>query len=198
MPGIDLLEPSEEDVREAMRSMALSASISPADAKALFKAAQVRTLARLRAAVLVRDLMSRELTVLAPDTPLDRAAALLARAGISGAPVCQGARLVGVVSVKDFLCALGLPKDAPPVALAARVLSGGAAVPASLPGGPVSRIMTTPPLSVSPQLPASDAAGLMAREGVRRLPVVEDGRLVGIITQTDLLHAFGNLLGEMA
>ncbi|MCL4721264.1 MAG: CBS domain-containing protein [Gammaproteobacteria bacterium] len=54
---------------------------------------------------------------------------------------------------------------------------------------PVSRIMTTPAIVIAPEAPLRDAADLMTDNGLHHLPVVREGRLVGILSATDLLRA---------
>jgi len=187
--------PQVDDIYEAMRELGSFVDISPSDARDLFALARRHATARLRASVRVEQLMTREVVTAAPEDTLRQAARMLAGAGVSGAPVTRGGELLGVVSVKDFLPLLGLGKDAPPVALVARALAGEGCpdVPGNL---CVRDVMTTPARTVEPGLPAFDAARLMAEGGIRRLPVLDGGALVGIITQTDLVRAFGDLLEE--
>lgn len=205
MPSPDRLStaPTDADIIEAMRELDSFMDITPSDARELFRVAHVQTLRRLREAVRVRDLMTRQVVSLEPETPLPEAARTLAEAGISGAPVVSRGQLLGVVSVKDFLGALGLPKNAPPVALVAQVLgrqmqTGNACAPADLERLLVRDIMTAPALAVDAGMAASDAAQLMSSNAIRRLPVTEAGELAGMITHTDLLRAFGVTLGQNA
>ena len=205
MPSPDTLSaaPIDADIIEAMRDLDSFMDITPSDARELFRVTRAHTLRRLREAVRVRDLMTRPAVALAPDTPLAEAARVLAEAGISGAPVVSHGQLLGVVSVKDFLGALGLPKNAPPVALVAQVLgrqmqTGNACAPADLERLLVRDIMTAPALAVDAGMAASDAAQLMSAKAIRRLPVTEAGSLAGMITHTDLLRAFGVTLGQSA
>jgi CBS domain-containing protein len=58
----------------------------------------------------------------------------------------------------------------------------------------VSQIMTTPVIAVSPRAPASEAAKLMIKNGIRRLPVRDRSRVVGMLTTTD----FAKFLSEKA
>ncbi len=54
----------------------------------------------------------------------------------------------------------------------------------------VEQVMTTAVITVAPSRPAQDAAQLMLDHKIGALPVVDGGRLVGIVTETDLLRAF--------
>lgn len=192
-------ETTDSDIMEAMRELDSFMDITPSDARELFRVAQAQTVKRLRQSTRVRDLMTSGPIVLKPDTPLPEAAGVLAEAGISGAPVVSRGQLQGVVSVKDFLAALGLPKSAPPIALVAQVLgrqmqTGNTCARANLERLLVRDIMTAPAVAVDAGLAASDAAQIMSAKAIRRLPVTEGGELAGIITHTDLLRAFGDML----
>lgn len=188
-------DPQADDIFEAMREFGSFVDITPSDALELFKLAQRHAVARLRESVHVAQLMSREVIRIAPDACIHDAAEVLAKAGISGAPVMQGNTLIGVVSVKDFLPLLGLEKNAPPVALVAWTLAGKAC-PGTDATVRVRDIMTAPARTISPETTASEAARIMADSAIRRLPVLEGNTLVGIITHTDIVRAFGDLLEE--
>ena len=190
------LDPQADDFYEAMRDFGSFVDITPDDARQLFLLAQRHTVARLRASVRVQDLMTSQVITLAPDALIPEAAATLARAGISGAPVTEAGALVGVLSVKDFLPLLGLEKSAPPVALVAGALAGKAC-PGVDPDLRVRDVMTAPAMTIGPERPASEAARLMAENAIRRLPVLRDGALAGIITHTDIVRSFGDLLEEV-
>jgi CBS domain-containing protein len=64
----------------------------------------------------------------------------------------------------------------------------------------VSEVMHTPVITITPDSALRDAADRMRREGIGSLPVCdsEDGHLVGIITETDLLRALSEILAERA
>lgn len=188
-------DPSTKDILAAMRALESFMDITPSDAEALFKAAHAQVMERLRTSILVRDLMATQVLSLSPGDNVRPAAKRLAEAGVSGAPVVDGGELVGVVSVKDFLRLLGLSADAPPIALAAALLSGEACSGAGLESVPVRAIMTSAVHTISPDTPAFVAAQTMSRVTINRLPVTEEKRLVGIISRSDIVKAFGDMLG---
>lgn len=131
----------------------------------------------------VKDLMTRDLLTLAPNTTIREAAEILATEHVSGAPVVHVGRPLGMVSAADLLEFIaGLPAD--PEAVSGGLEHG------ILDDHTVEEAMTRGPLTtIGPDAPASRAAEMMQTEGVHRLPVVEDGKLVGIITTTDLVKA---------
>jgi acetoin utilization protein AcuB len=99
-------------------------------------------------------------------------------------PVVEGDRLVGIVTDRDLRTALPSPlqKEGP---AAWEVLSGTR----------VGEVMTKEVISAIPEMPMEDAAEIMLTRRIGALPVVHQGKLVGIITVTDVLRAFAETLG---
>lgn len=131
----------------------------------------------------VKDLMTREVLTLAPNTSVREAAETLATEHVSGAPVVRLGRVVGMVSAADLLDFIAqLPGD--PEAVTGGLDHG------VLDDHSVEEAMTRAPLTtIGPEAPANAAAELMQTEGIHRIPVVENGSLVGIISTTDLVKA---------
>jgi len=123
----------------------------------------------------VEQLMTTQVIRVAPETSLKDVAALLARGRISGVPVCTpDGTVLGVVSEADILWKeVSLAEEGPS--------------PGPLTAG---EAMTGPAITVAPTDSAARAAELMIDHRVNRLPVVHDGRLVGIIARADLVRAF--------
>jgi CBS domain-containing protein len=136
------------------------------------------------------EIMTRDVVVLRPETPIMEAARLFAERGISGAPVVDAAGLlVGVVSESDLMHRLAASGARPP-----GWLGGLLADPASLAreyarahGRTVQDVMTTDPLSLGPDVPAERVAKLLEEKGIRRVPIVAAGRLLGVVSRSDLL-----------
>jgi len=101
-------------------------------------------------------------------------------------PVVSGERVVGVLSQRDLFRAtvsslLNLRPDAAREWLAKI---------------PVRDAMVAPPVTVAPDTPVGDAVALMLDKRIGCLPVVENDKLVGLITETDCLRCFGQLHEE--
>lgn len=146
----------------------------------------------------VKDVMSRHVVSVAPDASLKEAAQLLVERRISGLPVVDGdGGVVGVLSEEDLLFK---EQGDPHVPSWLSVVINPAAVADSrkLEARVVREAMTSPPLTVGPNRPVAAAAQLMLGAHVKRLPVVEDGRLVGIVTRADLVRAFVRSDDEIA
>lgn len=178
----------------------------------------------VRAARVLRDIMTPEVWSVSPDTTLRELVQLLTEEGISGAPVVEGGRVAGVVSVTDVLEAgalaqgeregageewpdwaeedlLGPEREAteedagafftdpwPPAALdAVRALREG--MPELQPDLTVGEVMTRAVVALPPDTPVREAAARMVGAHIHRLLVVEDGRLLGVVSATDLVRA---------
>lgn len=118
---------------------------------------------------------------------LKDAAARLVRYGISGMPVVNEAgTLVGVFSEADILAQ---ESGASPRGGMLAWLTDVAPAP-HLDARTVAEAMSSPPLTIGPERTAREAATRMLAEDVNRLPVVENGKLVGIVSRADLVRAF--------
>lgn len=140
----------------------------------------------------VQDIMRRDVITVGPETPLKEVARLLVEHRISGLPVVDPeGRVLGVVSEGDLVAKERGAEIERPRLLGA--LLGGNRAKALL-GKVEARTagdaMTAPPITIEPGAPVRAAAALMVERQVNRLPVVEDGRLVGIITRADIVRTF--------
>jgi acetoin utilization protein AcuB len=125
--------------------------------------------------VIVRDIMKSTVVTVTPDATVSEAVRLARARGIRHLPVLEGECLAGIVSDRD------LKKVAGETAALALVQ--------------VRSIMTTVVLTVGPTFTVEDAARMMIKERVSALPVTVAGRLVGIVTETDVVELFVRALG---
>jgi CBS domain-containing protein len=140
-------------------------------------------------AMKVSDLMSRGVLTASPDTPLKEAAQLLASKGISGLPVVDGTgAVVGVLSEADIVVKAG--SEAPRAGLLGWLVEPDFDFHDKIAAQTVGEAMSAPAVTITPGKQVHEAARLMVAESVNRLPVVEDGRLVGILTRADVVKAF--------
>jgi len=141
----------------------------------------------------VADVMTRSVAAVRPETPLKEVAALMVERGISGVPVVDAeAGVLGVVSEADFVI-----KERGVVGSRNRLLSRifgesrqARAELAKIKATTAGQAMTSPALTVEAGDTLQQAAELMASRRVNRLPVVENGRLVGIVTRADIVRAY--------
>jgi CBS domain-containing protein len=112
--------------------------------------------------MLARDIMTHEVITIAPTVTLQDAARLLSEYHISGAPVLdEGRRMVGIITQADII-----GKE----------------------GQTVADIMTTRVVSVQEQTPVDEAAQILTSNRFKRVPVLRDGRVVGIVSRADIVR----------
>ena len=136
--------------------------------------------------MLVRERMSSKPATVTADMPITEALRLLRDRQVRRLPVldAQG-NLIGIVSEKDLLYASPSPATSLSIYemhyLLARLQ--------------VQEVMATEVITVEPDVPVEEAARIMVDHKIGGLPVMEAGRLVGIITQTDIFEVFLELFG---
>ena len=132
----------------------------------------------------VRDLMTPDVVTLAADDTLDLADGIMRLGRIRHLPVVSGDRVVGIVSQRDLFRA----------AVSSLLQLGGEAERRWLAGIPVKAVMTPHVFTVAPSISLRAAVRIMTEKRVGCLPVVEDGRLVGLISESDCLLHLAHLL----
>jgi acetoin utilization protein AcuB len=120
--------------------------------------------------MLVHNRMSQRVITVEPHVPLEQARALLHRHRIRQLPVMRKDRLVGIVTDRDLRGAGGNDKT-------------------------VADIMSPKPLTVAPTASVDEAARLLSSHKIGALPVLDGGKLVGILSSSDVLDAFVDLSG---
>ncbi len=104
-----------------------------------------------------------------PDTTLEEAIAEMVSKGIGALPVLHNNKLVGIISERD--CARqGILRDHPKKT-------------------PVSELMSTPVLTIRPDITDEQCLSLMTEKRLRHLPVIEDGKMVGMISIGDVVKS---------
>ncbi len=138
----------------------------------------------------VKDVMTSDVITVRPETPLKEVASILAERKISGLPVVDEEReLLGVMSEGDILFKERGPSSRKGM-LSWLLDPYGMEGQLKLEARTAGEAMTAPARTIGPRRPVSAAARLMLEKGINRLPVVEDGKLVGIVTRADLVRAF--------
>jgi CBS domain-containing protein len=115
----------------------------------------------------VKDVMHAGAETVRPGDSVKRAASLMQAADVGPLPVCDGDRLVGIITDRD---------------ITVRTVAAGRD-PATT---PVRDAMTATIIAVRADQDVDDAIDLMREHAIRRLPVVDDGRLVGMVALADL------------
>ncbi|MGE5605376.1 MAG: CBS domain-containing protein [Bacteroidota bacterium] len=133
----------------------------------------------------IRDIMTDDVAVVSPDSTVLEVAQLMQKHDVGAVPVCEGANIVGLVTDRDIVV---------------RNIAHGKDPHQT----PVKDVMTTQVKSANPEMSLSQAAGIMAAQQIRRLPVVDENRLVGMVSLGDLATKakydveLGTTLGEIS
>lgn len=128
--------------------------------------------------MLIRDIMTSPVAAVPPETTLEDGYRTMNEKEIRHLLVFDGQRVVGVVTDRDL-----------------RLATSALAPSPFPPGSRIDSVMVRDPLTASPEDPVEDAARVMRERKIGCLPVMEDGRLVGIITGIDLLDALLRMTG---
>jgi len=128
--------------------------------------------------MLVRDIMRSPAVAISADTTLQDAYRVMQEKGIRHLPVLEGEKLVGVITDRDL-----------------RLATSALALSPFPTGSRVSAVMSRAPLTTDASDPLEEAARTMRERKIGCLPVLADGRLIGIITGLDLLDALISMTG---
>ena len=145
---------------------AASATIKDAELPVILKQLRSAIQSRAKRPHLVRDMMSYPVKAVSPDTRLGEVEQILLRYGHTGVPVTEDERLVGIISRRDV----------------------DKAIKHGLQHAPVKGFMTTKVTTVDVEAPLDEVQRLMVLHDIGRLPVIEDGNLVGIVSRSDVLR----------
>jgi CBS domain-containing protein len=136
----------------------------------------------------ITHIMKQKVVAISADDTLRIVGEIMELGHVRHLPVVRGGELVGIVSQRDLLRAslssvMGLPSEEQSQFLE---------------GVRISEVMSTPPVWVAPETPIQEVAGLMAERKIGCLPVVANGELLGIVTETDVLRHFAEQHGARA
>jgi CBS domain-containing protein len=121
-----------------------------------------------------RDVMTSPVITLRPDTPVHGAAALLVSHGFTAAPVVTAeGRVVGIATEADLI--------------RGRITPGGTGTQ-HRPEPTVATVMTEAPLAFGPEDDLADVVTLMLDRRIRTVPIIDDDRLVGVVSRRDVLR----------
>ncbi|NCP86952.1 MAG: hypothetical protein CO094_01845 [Anaerolineae bacterium CG_4_9_14_3_um_filter_57_17] len=133
----------------------------------------------------VGERMSKPVIIISPDMPITEALSLMKKEHIRRTPVVKNGKLVGIVSDKDLLNASPSPVTTLSIWEMNYLLSKIT----------IAEVMTKNVMTIDENTPIEQAARIMADNKIGGLPVVRDGNVVGIITETDLFKVFLELMG---
>lgn len=121
----------------------------------------------MKRVVSVREAMTGKVLIASPNTTVAKAAKMMAERGVGSIIIVKSKKPVGILTERDLLMKV-IGTDLKPSTVR------------------VEKVMSAPIISIGPDIDITDAARMMAKNKIRRLPVVEHGKLVGIITASDI------------
>jgi CBS domain-containing protein len=142
------------------------------------------------------DIMTPDVICAGPDTSLAELVRLMLENSVSGVPIVEDGRVVGMLSESDLLRRAELGTETRPQRWLELLTSSDrlAADYARSHGRKASEIMTRDVVTVDAATPITDVAHLLEARHIKRVPVTRDGRLVGIVTRRNLLQALATSL----
>jgi len=174
--GVDTM-----DVGKIMRSLgggghpgAASAMLKDVNPDAVEELVLEMVRGNQQSSVRVGDLMSFPVFTVHPDTPMEEAASLLKEKGISGMPVAEDGKLLGIISRRD------VNKLKSPSQWKA----------------PVKAFMARDVLAVDADRSVPAASRMLVKHDIGRLPVIQDGKIIGIFTRSDAMLYYYDLMPE--
>ncbi|MBS8264359.1 CBS domain-containing protein [Mesobacillus boroniphilus] len=114
----------------------------------------------------IDKVMTRDVEYCSPDTPIHEVAAKMRDLDVGVMPICEDAQLTGLATDRDIIL---------------KAVADNTSMES-----PISEVMTTDPVRGTVHMTAEEAANLMADVQIRRLPIVEDGKMIGIVSLGDL------------
>lgn len=172
---------NEINIGSIMRSM--GGGGHPGAGSALLKSVHPRSLkdwiiellkGNQESSVQVRDIMSSPVVQVSPGTPMSEVGEILKQKGCTGLPVSENGKLVGIISRRDF-----------------KKLRKKAQLKS-----PVKAFMSTKNITISPESSPMHAARLMVKHDIGRLPVIHAGQIIGIISRSDAMRYFYDVLPD--
>src|SRR5579883_2692822 len=140
-----------------------------------------------------QDVMTTEVVTVTPETSVQDLARLMSERGISGVPVMEGDRLVGIVSEGDLLHRAETGTERRTARRRWRWFDGSPAEAAreyvKAHGRKVGEIMTRAVITVDAEADLAEVARVLETNRIKRVPVLRAGRLVGIISRANLVRA---------
>ena len=134
----------------------------------------------------VCDIMQKNVVTVSAGDTLSTVEDIMTLGGVRHMPVVRGGALVGVVSERDLLRA----------SLSNLTAFGTEQRRAFLQVVEITRVMSTPPIVIEPEATVREAARLLADQRIGCLPVLDGDKLVGLVTETDVLRYFASAFPE--
>ncbi len=144
------------------------------------------------------QIMTRSVVTVAPDATILEAANTMLKHHVSGLPVVDATgKLVGIVSEGDFIRRGEIGTQKKRSRWLTFLMGADATQYVREHGRKVSEVMTHEPLTIAEDATLEEIVNAMEANGIKRMPVLRDGKLVGIVSRANLLHAVASLAREI-
>ena len=163
------------DLDQALAEFGAFVDVTRDDLERIIRQTEKHALRRSMGNIQAQQIMSRDLRWATPETTVEQAWQIFHKHRLRIMPILDGTELVGIVSLVDLMRHARLPRRP-------RLLGGRREVR-------MRELMSSPVLCVEAQTDVVELIPLLSGQGLHCLPVLEQGRLVGMITQTDLIAA---------
>jgi len=143
-----------------------------------------------------KDVMTVNVISVSGDSPINEVVHLMLKYRISAVPVIDGARkVVGIISESDLLRPEGANRSGTQRAWWLQTVFTGQKLDyEQAHGRTAGKVMTRNVFTVDEETPLNEIAELLERQHIKRVPVLRDGRLVGIVSRANLLHGLANAI----
>ena len=186
---------SDNDIYEAMKEIPGYLDITPKDLKEVYHLACQHTLNRIASSIRAKDIMTKEVFFVKPDTPLKEVAELMGKYGVAGLPVVDAhKRVVGVISERDFLSKMGDSDTNNFMTVIANCLENKGCLAIPIRAQKAADIMTKPAITVKENATVLEINNVFREKQINRVPVVDQKEsLQGIVTRADILNISLNM-----
>jgi CBS domain-containing protein len=154
--------------------------------------------------LIATDIMTSKVITARPDDTLAKIAGLLFDHGISAVPICdKDGGLLGMLSEGDLMRPLGKEKASKRAWWLNLLAEGADLAPTFLESvkvenHPARELMVTPVITAPADATVPELADLLARHRIKRLPILRDGKLIGIVSRADVVRAIARKADEIA
>ncbi len=181
---------SDDDIYEAMKEIPGYLDITPKDFKEVYHLACQHTLNRIASSIRAKDIMTKDVFSVKPDTPLKEVAVLMGKYGVAGLPVVdEHKRVVGVISERDFLSKMGDNDTSNFMTVIASCLENKGCLAIPIRAQKAVDIMTKPAITVKENATVLEINNVFKDKQINRVPVVDQKEsLQGIVTRADILN----------
>ncbi len=181
---------TEDDIYQAMKKIPGYLDITPSDCMELYQVAFEHAMSKLQNAIKADQIMTRNVITASEDASLIEIAKKMAENKVSGLPVLKEDLTVsGIISEKDFLKRMNNNKEASLMRVVLQCMETAGCIAANFNDLVASEIMSSPPITTSPQTPVLEVANIMDQKNINRVPVIDDQlKLVGIIARSDIVQ----------